>query len=366
MNFYRINRGLYKRLHKYFSYQSLKYLYRNEVKKKIYRLKCKPLSRSQKREIKDYYSKFGFKNICTDWHRLYTHMSGKFYKEYIPEDFFYNVVEPSLNMKVMFPALMDKNLLDKLFTDIKQPKTIIKNINGVFIDGDSGKFLKLELVLKKCLQFPKLVIKPSIDSGGGKDVNIITLNNKGITDLDGLTLEQLLRKYDKNFIIQELFIQHKQMSLLNPDSVNTIRFKTLYVNEKIVNLYSVVRIGSKGAKVDNTSQGGFFCKIDKNGILVEKGFYGSGIHTLKTETGIILKDFQIPNYFQIKSKVLELHKQIPHFKMISWDITIDENEEATLLEYNVLGQGFSEEFGPMFYEYMDEILSNCEVKLFSD
>lgn len=365
MNFYTINRGLYKRLHKYFVYQSTKYSYGKEYNKKIKKLKCKPLTKFQKKEISNYYAKFGFKNINTNWHRLYTHISGVFHKEYIPPDFFYNTIEPSLNMKIMFPALMDKNLLDKLFTEIKQPETIVKNINGFFVDGVTGSFLSFETVVNKCKQYSDLVIKPSIDSGGGKNVIIFKLKNN-LTDFKKLNLEQLLGLYDKNFIIQKVLVQNKKMSLLNPDSVNTLRIKTLIINSDIVHLSSHVRVGGKGSRIDNSSQGGLYCLVDDKGFLFKKGYTMSGDYKTKTDNGVVLEGFQIPNYPQIESQVLKLHMQIPHFRMISWDIAIDEFGALILLEYNVFGQGYSEENGPLFGDFTDEVLNNCEVNLFSD
>ena len=189
MNFYTINRGLYKRLYKYFSDKSCQYENRREVKQFIHNLKCKPLTKSQKKEIKKYYASFGFKNICTDWHRLNTHLNGKFYKEYLPADFFYNVIEPNLNMREMFPALTDKNLLNIIFKGVKQPETVIKNINGLFTDNERNRVFEFHEVLEKCMQYSKLIIKPSIDSGGGR--NIIVFKIKGNqTDYKNLTIEE--------------------------------------------------------------------------------------------------------------------------------------------------------------------------------
>ena len=58
MNFYTLNRGIYKRLYKYFSDKTCQYENRKEVKKFIKNLKCKPLTKTQKREIKKYYASF--------------------------------------------------------------------------------------------------------------------------------------------------------------------------------------------------------------------------------------------------------------------------------------------------------------------
>ena len=122
MNFYTVNRGLNKRLHNYFSYQSRKAQYRSKIKKINKDFRCRSLSTEQIKEIKDYYASFRFKNISTNWHKFNTHFSGKFYKEYIPEDLFYNVIIPNLNMVKMHPALTDKNLLSKLFKGVKHLK----------------------------------------------------------------------------------------------------------------------------------------------------------------------------------------------------------------------------------------------------
>ena len=193
MNFYTINRGLFKRLHKYFVYQSNKNKFRNHIRQKIKSLKCKPLTRLEKREIKNYYHSFGFKNISTDWHRYYKHVNGNFYKEYIPEDFFYNVIEPSLNMRIMFPALTDKNILDKLVIGINQPKNILKNINGTYLKGNSYDILTFNEAVGICNKFQKLVIKPTIESGGGKNVSILNIDN-GITDQQNLTIGSSIKK----------------------------------------------------------------------------------------------------------------------------------------------------------------------------
>lgn len=168
MNFYTLNRGLFKRLHIYFSYQSTKIQYRSKIKKLIKNFKSKPLSKKQIKEIRGYYSSVGFKNINTNWHRFYTHFSSEFYKEYIPEDLFYNVIIPNLNMNNIHSGLTDKTLIDRLFHNVKQPQNIIKNINGVYYDVKGNNIIEINEVIKICNLYSKLIIKPSIDSGGGK------------------------------------------------------------------------------------------------------------------------------------------------------------------------------------------------------
>lgn len=366
MNFYSINRGLYKRLHSYFSYQSTKFQYRTKIKKLIKTHNCKNLSKIQVREIKEYYASFGFKNINTNWHQFHSHMSGKYFREYIPEDLFYSVIVPHLNRVKTHAGLTDKNLLNKLFKGVKQPETIIKNINGFYYDGKENKIIQIKEVLKKCNNYSSLIIKPSIDSGGGKNVMAFNLM-KGITDFNDTSVDNLIQSFNKDFIIQKFITQHEKMSLLNPTSINTIRITSLLINDEVEILGRVVRIGGIYSRVDNTSQGGIWCKIKGGGILSERGYNKLLNSVLETDSKIKLKDFVIPNYDKIIKEVKILHKQIPYFRFVSWDFAIDSTGETVLVEYNVRAPGIDGQFihGPLFGKFTSEILNYCKINKFS-
>jgi len=367
MNFFTINRGLNKRLHNYFSYRSRQILYRKKIENLNKQLRCHKLTNAQEIEVKEYFASFGFKNINTSWHRFFTHLSGEFYKEYIPEDFFYNLFEPSYNMLKMYPALTDKNLLGKLFKGVKQPESVLRNINGVFYTGDGSDIIRMKDGIEECKKYSKLIIKPSLESGGGKNIVVFNVNGNH-TDHNNMLLEDLIKSYKTDFIVQKYLVQHEQMSLLNPNSVNTLRIKSLLINDKVEILGIFVRIGGLNSFVDNTSQGGMYCGIQPDGILSEKGYLDSGEFMFETETKIKLKDFVIPNYNKIREDIIELHKQIPHFKFISWDIAIDQSGESVLIEINVFGQAMDSQhvIGPLFGQFTDEVLSNCKLYKFSN
>ena len=360
MNFYNLNRGLNKRLHRYFSYQSTKVQYRSKIRKIIKEQNIPDLTKDQKKQIASYYASYGFKNICTDWHRYYTYKTGNFFVEYIPEDFFYNVIEPSLNMKMMFPSLTDKNLLDRLFRGVKQPDTLVKNINGFFFNS-SNEILNEKDVIDICLQNKNIVIKPSIDSGGGKNVLVLKVNNntEEVTELS-----EVLRRFSQNFIIQAFLEQHPGMSLLSETSVNTLRIKTILMEDKVQPLYSVVRMSNNGASIDNIANGGIFCGIDENGKLIKNAYNGNNIKFESNNNGIIFEGYEVPNFNEAIKTVKRLHLQVPYFKMVSWDIAIDHSGSPVLIEYNVIGQGYGEMRGPMFGKYTSQVLGMSKRKLF--
>jgi len=360
MNFYSINRGVFKRLHNYFSYRSVVYANRNFLHKRIENLNCSPLKKIQIREAKKFYATFGFKNINTITHRINTHFSGEFRKEYLPEDLFHSTLEPCLNDYRMAVGLTDKNYFTRLFKGIKHPETVIKNINGVFYDYDEN-VLNEKQATNRCNQYKNLIIKPSTDSFGGK--NIIVFNLKeGTSDYKNQTIEQVLRSYNKNYIIQSFLKQNKSMKSLNPTSVNTLRIISLFWNNQVHILHSIVRIGRIDSYIDNTGQGGIFCQIESYGQLLEKGFDGDSNIYHETDTKIKFKDFKIPFYDRIEQEVKELHKQTSHFKLVSWDLAIDNLDQTVLIEYNVMGQGINAyEYtnGPFFGKFTEEVLKYC-------
>jgi len=364
-NFFKINRGLFKRLHGYFIYQFVRSHFRSRSKVLVKNLQCKQLTKSQKKEIKDYYAGFGFKNINTEWHRFYTHVSGKFYKEYIPVGFFINVIEPYLNNNEIGKVLTDKNLLDKLFVNVEQPETVTKNINGNFIDSDNISMLMLDQVVEKCKKYSKLIIKPSIESGGGKDIIVFEIN-KNKTTYKNMSLEEILKLYNEDFIVQNFIIQHEEMQKLNPSSVNTLRIQSLLRNNKVEIIVSYVRIGGKNSFVDNMVAGGVFCNINKEGFLGD-GFNGMGEPFLTSASNVKLKGYRIPNYSNILNEIKKLHIQVPYFRIIAWDIAINKEGKAVLIEYNLRGQGVHSQFatGPIFGEFTDEILSECKINIFT-
>lgn len=113
-----------------------------------------------------------------------------------------------------------------------------------------------------------------------------------------ITIDQLKESLNGQYLLQERVTQHLKMSELHPESVNTIRMVTFNNNGKVEVFCAALRIGTKGRNVDNWSAGGILVGIDlQTGRLQKEGFYkpGYGGRIEKhPDTGIILKDYQIP------------------------------------------------------------------------
>lgn len=321
-------------------------------------LKANPqpnLTSQQKREIKDYFAQFGFNRIKTHWHCFYGGFCNQYSKKYIPQDFFFSHLEVALNNQY-YIALQDKNLLQNVLKDIEQPKTVVGKINGMFLI-DNQIVTKNEAI-DACLKSGKIIVKPTIDTYGGLGVAKLDLS---IEDSDsGYTkLNKLFDSYGTDFIVQEIVDQSDTMKALNATSLNTIRISTYLRNDEVVILFSIVRFGAKGAYVDNISQGGFYCIINDDGSLHDRAFNTFKKTIRKTDDGAILKDFSIPNYVNVKEMVQTIHRRVPYFRMISWDVALDTNDLPLLIEFNAFGQSidFQSVCGPLFGEYTDEVLT---------
>ncbi|TLP70637.1 sugar-transfer associated ATP-grasp domain-containing protein [Maribacter sp. ACAM166] len=317
------------------------------------------LSNEQKMSVQGYFAKYGFKNLNINWHRFYSGFYQEFSTEYIPEDIFFSYIENTLN-DTEYYALQDKNLLNKLFKDFNQPKTIVQNINGFF--KINGTFVTEEEAIETILGYASVIVKSTLHTYGGKSViKVDILGNENTCNEQ--YFKTLFSGYEKNFIVQDIVDQSETMMELNPTSLNTIRICTYLRESSVVILFAIVRFGSKGSFLDNITGGGSYRDIYDNGSLNETKYSFKGESYIKTSS---IDNFLIPNYDEIKSMVKKMHKEVPYFKMISWDIALDKKNKPILIEYNIFGQSIGSQatHGPLFGEYTEEVLTLTQKKHF--
>ncbi len=332
---------------------------RKSIKNLISNNHVPKLSLQEDREAKVYFKSKGYTLKNTDWHAYYKAMNGEFHKDYIPLEIFKTKISPKLNQKTQWPALLDKNIIYRIFKGFEQPKRVLQNINGFYYINDRA--VNLTEAIKAISKNGKsLIIKPSIDSGGGKLVTAFTVTGH-TTSYKNLPIESLLKLYKKDFIIQEFLEQSDKLSKLNPSSLNTLRVMS-YLNEKGTHVLSaLVRVGEKGSKTDNYATGGIICSVDINGRFMAKGYTRKGVILDKTFTGVKLSECSVPNYNLVVDMVKSMHVRIPYFKIVSWDIAINKKNLPVLIEYNTYNQGLEIQIvtGPLFGKFADEILAKA-------
>lgn len=355
---------LLKRILEYLNYTSVslfaKIHFRKAAKSIIKDLEYIDNDKNYLKKSKKFFQSYE-QEISVVFHKMYTSLNGIKDVRYIPDDLFFDKIERYYNKMEFVSAYTDKGMYKRMFPNVTQPKTIALNMNGIYYD-ENYKIIFIKDVLDKCEKYKEIVIKPTIDTGGGKDVTFITSENQMEIRKK---LKDKMNKLKKDYIIQEGLLQHKDLKQITPESINTIRTVSFFHNDKVIILNSVFRMGINGSRVDNGTLGGIYCKINNDGSLGEKAFDVKGkVYNIHPQ-GFAFSKGRIPNYDAIKSVIITEHEKLPYFKIISWDFSVNEEGHPVMIELNLQWQGIDINqvcHGPLFGDLTDEVLSEVFLK----
>lgn len=337
-------------------YKLIKYGWDLRLLKRKRILKFIKLTNSQKKEIKEYWKKYG-KTVSTDWVSFFYTMSGIYDKKYIPESLYYSEIQPFLNNQEVGWVLSDKNIASQIF-NAEMPKTIGRKINNIFFDSNYNSIEKKYLI-SHIKNEGEVIIKPANNTYGGDGI-------KFWNSSDDITVLADILSQNSDFIVQEIVQQHKELAKYHPDSLNTIRIVTLQIGDGYKVLNSILRMGVNKSKVDNYSAGGVIANIDKDGNLYPETVQSSGKKIrFHPNSKIQFEGEKIPFFESIVNDAIMQHKRIPYFRMVSWDYSLSIEGKPVLIEGNYpSGQLDLHQIniGSLFGEYTDSILAEVYKK----
>ena len=311
--------------------------------------------KAHKKELSAYFESRGFK-VSMMFDDYFSHLNGIHSDRYLSMDVYYFFVIPALNRPDFKDAYLDKNIYSELFPQVKQPRAVIKNMHGVYYrDGEQITMAQaVDAVANADMQ---LMIKPTVETCNGEGV-------EQIRDGGADAIAGLFRQYNCNFIVQEKVRQHPALSQVNPTSLNSMRLYTYrHLDGSYEYLYPFahLRFGGKGAIKDNVSQGGGTCLIDRDGVVDDRvfRFKHMEVSSLKQETGI--ENLVIPEYQRVIDTLIAMHKRLPYFDYVGWDVTVLPDGEPLLIEFNLAPsvEGPQMMAGPMFGDCLDEVIERA-------
>lgn len=285
------------------------------------------------------------------WYDLYCFKDTAYDPRYIPEDLYWKKIYPALNQTRFRHAYTDKCFYGRLFPDLKQPRTIIKNSNHCFYDG-ADRIISFNQAKSLLEPESSFVIKPAIHSGEG--VDIFFYERKHHLDID---FESLMKSYGSNFIVQEVAAQHKVLASIHPESLNTIRVITFLFQGQVHISSSILRMGMAGSRMDNISTGGLACPVHPDGSLGSEAMNQQSQWVISHPGGTVFKEIKIPSYQRVLAAIQRAHQNIPYFRIIGWDFSIDEVGDPVFIEYNGAPGMNQVSCGPLFGDLTEQVLN---------
>lgn len=312
------------------------------------------LNKSQLKQIKRFYKPYATK-INPLFHTFYTEKRGEFDVRYIPDDLWFTKIDRHFNNREKARVLDHKSYYERMFIgqNVKHPETIIHRINGLWYDFEMNLISRekaKEIVAKE----KSLFVKVSTGSCGGRGVTHISDKEDIVSQFEKCT------NHKSDIVVQREIKQHPELYKVGQNSVNSLRIVSLLTKEGVTVYSCILRMGIGDSKVDNASSGGIICGIKENGALKDIAWtmYGETFERHPT-TNIRFSEIKIPSFDKVINTVKELHPMIPDFRLVSWDIVVDEKEEPVLLEVNLCLGGLDLHQlpnGPMFKEDTEQIL----------
>lgn len=299
---------------------------------------------SQMQEFDDFWLKSYGKKFPPHWNKLYESANGHYTYAYFPEMLYTAYLEPKINPTQYCEVISDKNMLTTLFEAepmLRTPKTYFSCTNGVLQNG-KREIVTYEQMLTELSDLGDAVIKPTVDTGSGRAVSVVHLQNC-VDTRSNVPVKELLRNFGKNYVIQERIVPCKELKKLSPNCVSTIRLMTFIANDDMHHVPLVLRVGTGKSDVDNIHAGGLCVGIYDDGRLKKKAYrlgYGdqSDIFLEHPDSKIVFEDYLLPSIPEMIEAACRIHKRVVQLGMISWDFTIDERNEVVLIEANCKDQ----------------------------
>lgn len=163
------------------------------------------------------------------------------------------------------------------------------------------------------------IVKP-VDGEGGKGVEKIEDIN---LNENRILYEKLVK--NKQNIVEQCIIQHKELNELYSGSVNSLRMFTFYKEGKTYFLQAILKIGNGGV-VDNFSSGGMYAYVDENGYVYTEAIdREDNIFAEHPISKHKIVGFKVPMFKEAIELVKEAAKVVPEVRYVGWDVAISDN-----------------------------------------
>lgn len=281
------------------------------------------LSLKEKSYIKNYAKeRFGSTKYAY-WLYVYTAFNQEFKEGWIPDNYFGLVVAPAINNGLGKLANV-KTMTNRLINSSILPDKIYK-INNQFYDRNN-QFIEDEVLEDLLFDDKKneYFVKKD-DSNQGRGVFRLTYNNFDMNYFKKLN----------NFVIQSSIKQNPFFDEIVKGSVATVRVTTVKVKNKIETRGYFLRVGREGSASINSES---YIRVPIKNIHGELGEHAIDVNWQRLykhpDTSFTFEGKKIPGFYKATKELEKIHEKFPHFSIIGWDISITEDENPQIIEWN--------------------------------
>lgn len=319
------------------------------------------LTKEQKEEIDDYWSRYGVQWPDYSWYQMYYGVTGIQDPRFMPDVFVGKVIYPYYNRQSYIAGWDDKNLYAKLLDVVQFPQVLCHRMNGRYFDKNwkpisnyGNEFEKICKLIYESTKDDGFILKETTNTNSGKGVKLYRASSfKEVQNV-------LNERKSNDFIIQKKVKQHGFFNQFCSTSVNIIRIVSWQHDEEVTLFPASMRFGVEGSHTDIVWIDGVevanVVGIEDSGIIKDRYVSFSG--NIQVEKKI--NNRIVPSWDKIRNIISEGHKRMPFFDIIGWDFTVDENSNPVCIEYNIIWPGtilYQYANGPFAGNSTDEFIS---------
>lgn len=309
------------------------------------------LSETERRQVADLWLGACGQVPADTFFKLAKVATGAFDAHYVPDELWFEYLLPSLNPLAASMALQDKALYGFYFNDIKRPVEFFRSIEGNCYDRQNNLVSRSEAI-DTVLSFAQpVLVKPIRGAGCGSGIRMLE-------QFDRAAIERLFREYQNNFSVQQIVDQCPDTKYWNPTSLNTFRVTTLFLNGRLSVQSIIFRVGGRGSCVDNVGAGGYAVGVNLDGTMGRYGYSKTEFREVDASNRRF-NGYQFASIAKVVDLAKRLHLRMPFMSLIGWDIALDADGEAVLIELNSASPGILFEqlgSGPLFGDRFDEVM----------
>ena len=173
-----------------------------------------------------------------------------------------------------------------------------------------------EKVLEFFAKHDRFMVKP-LDGCCGKGVELVELSSYASPEaaFDALVSGDPVE-------LEELIIQHPQVSSVYPNSINTVRTVSITKDGVPHIICTYFRIGNGGRHVDNFNSGGMVAPVDEvTGIVKDRAIdKNKTLYENHPQTGTPIKGFQFPDWDKAMDMVKQAATRVSQVGYVGWDV----------------------------------------------